>query len=280
MTTVVDRETGEVIEGRASQGEIIEAINALEVEAFRAESEPSDIRWEQAKRVAEALASGMSTRQIAAKWRRADGEPYSDSHVRWVVKAWQVFGAYLSTQRPRWNDAYNSDAVRGKVHVSNNSGNNEWYTPPEYIEAARIVMGDIDLDPASSDAANEVVKAEQHFTVVDDGLSRDWSGRVWLNPPYAQPLISDFSQKLADEYARGGVLEACVLVNNATETEWFATLVEHAKAVCFPQSRIRFWGPDNEKGAPLQGQAVLYLGENVDGFRDAFGGFGWIAEVR
>ena len=48
-------------------GVIIEAINTLEQESHDAEAEPSDIRWEQAKHVAAALDSGVSTRQLAAR---------------------------------------------------------------------------------------------------------------------------------------------------------------------------------------------------------------------
>lgn len=65
-------------------------------------------------------------------------------------------------------------------HVSHNSGENEWYTPAEFIEAARRVMGEIDLDPASSDIAQETVKANKYYTIDDDGLEQEWSGRVWI----------------------------------------------------------------------------------------------------
>lgn len=172
-------------------------------------------------------------------------------------------------------EAKNVQEALKKPHVSHNSGNNEWYTPKEYIDAAKEVMGDIYMDPASSEKANLVVGAEVIYTAEDSGLEHDWKNTVWLNPPYASSLISDFCEKLAWHYEHGDIYEAITLVNNATETAWFCTLIDSASAVCFPSSRVRFYGPDGVKGTPLQGQAVIYMGPHPEKFKQGFKDFGW-----
>ena len=164
-------------------------------------------------------------------------------------------------------------------HVAHNSGENEWYTPREYIDAARAVLGCIDVDPASSLKANETVQARAFFTAQTNGLLHDWHGRVWLNPPYATPLIGQFITHLVRQVKRGNVIEAIVLVNNATETQWFRDLIGVAAAVCFPTGRVRFWGPNGATGAPLQGQAFVYIGERADVFLSKFSEYGWGAQL-
>jgi phage N-6-adenine-methyltransferase len=162
-----------------------------------------------------------------------------------------------------------------RAHVANNSGNNEWYTPPEYIAAARACMGGIDLDPASSDIANRTVRASRYYTKEVNGLTKSWSGRVWMNPPYSRDCIKSFCEKLVASL--DDIETACVLVNNATETAWFQMMAKATAAICFPSGRVKFI---NEFGvrskSPLQGQAILYFGSDAARFVESFSRFGWI----
>lgn len=166
------------------------------------------------------------------------------------------------------------------VHISNNSGENEWYTPPEYIACAKAVMGRIDIDPASSDLANKTVQASVFFTKENNGLDKLWAGKVWMNPPYSIELVRKFITKYADHVSSGKITEGIVLVNNATETNWFNELVSVSTAVVFPNGRIKFIDKNGRpSGMPLQGQAILYAGKNIDKFMVEFGEFGWSAKI-
>lgn len=168
--------------------------------------------------------------------------------------------------------------VKNKPHVVNNSGNNEWYTPSKYIDLAREVMGSIDTDPASCEVANETVKATTFYSINDDGLSKTWTGKVWMNPPYASGLVEKFIDKLIEE--RPNYSEAIVLVNNCTETSWFSSVTSIASAVCFPKGRIRYNTPEGvNKGTPLQGQAIVYVGNFPELFMNKFREIGWVARI-
>lgn len=168
-------------------------------------------------------------------------------------------------------------------HVSANTGQSEWFTPPEYLEAARKVMGGIDVDPASTPAANSFVKAKIFYTVDNSGLNKKWHGRVFLNPPYSQPEVKQFCNTFADKFTAGEVTEGCVLINNVTETAFAQRLLNLTSVVCFPASRVKFLDAQGNPGAPLQGQMVLYFGTHGEAFAREFRGFGiclWTHAVK
>jgi ParB family transcriptional regulator, chromosome partitioning protein len=167
------------------------------------------------------------------------------------------------------------EPIQPRPHVTHNSENNEWYTPPEYLAAAREVLGTIDLDPASCAFANQIVQATTYFDVTQNGLHQTWQGKVWMNPPYATPLIRQFCQKFVAAVESGSVSEAIVLVNNATETGWFALLASVSQAFICPSKRIQFLSITGKRKSPLQGQVFLYSGIHPIKFLTIFKRFGW-----
>lgn len=159
------------------------------------------------------------------------------------------------------------------VLVSKYTGNEEWYTPKKYIDMAREVMGEIDLDPASNDYANKTVNATTYYTKEDDGLNKDWKGRIWLNPPYSS-IISKFIDKICNSN-----VEAIVLTNNSTDTKWFEQAVKYCNAICFTYGRINFYNSEQKKSSPTNGQSFFYFGRNKEKFNNVFKEIGFVVEV-
>ncbi len=156
------------------------------------------------------------------------------------------------------------------------TGNEEWYTPPQFLEAARDVLGEFDLDPASSDAAQKQVQASRYFDKEHDGLGFEWRGRVWLNPPYTQPAIGEFVSKLVAELGEGNATQAIMLTHNFTDTAWFHEAASVATAICFTRGRVKFVNPAGETAAPTQGQAFFYFGSNPAPFVARFSEIGFV----
>jgi DNA N-6-adenine-methyltransferase (Dam) len=198
---------------------------------------------------------GVSKTQ-SSRWQRLAAPPKDKQEVR-IERAKQKAVAAV-------------DGGTGTVRGTEGTGEFERYTPPEYIEAARKVLGEIDLDPASCKFAQKWIRAKQFFTAEDDGLSHAWHGNVWLNPPYHRALLSAFINKLVAEVDVGHVTSAIVLSNNCTDTDWFLTAASACTGVCFTQGRIHFLLSDGKQmGPPTQGQVFFYW-KNVNRFEEVF----------
>ena len=143
-----------------------------------------------------------------------------------------------------------------------NLSSTEWYTPPEVIEAVKMAMGGIDLDPASCAAAQEIVKARRYFTAEEDGLRQDWTAStLWLNPPYLRGVVDDWADKLIEEFVTARVRRAIWLSNNSTDTQWFQRLSKRAGAIFLPSGRFSFIRPEGKSKKPVQGQVLLHFGQ-------------------
>lgn len=164
------------------------------------------------------------------------------------------------------------------------SKNNEWYTPSEYIDAARDVMGGIDLDPASCAMANQTVKAARYYTKEQNGLMQDWTcSCMRLNPPFGttrnRSNIGLFTEKLLHEYQKGKVEQALLMTISSMQSSWFPLLWDFP--ICFIHHEIKFLNPSltHIRCNHRFGWAITYLGLNSQKFIDTFSKFGCIARA-
>jgi len=209
----------------------------------------------------ELMEAGFSQRkaaaQMAVEWEKETGKKWKPESIRRIFR-------YLM---------YGTDMSQKAAFT----GDNEWYTPKIYIEAVREVFGgEIDLDPATSEFAQEYIKAKKYYTVKDDGLNLPWEGKIWLNPPYSKDLLPLFVEKLIQETIAERLKEIIVLTHNYTDTAWFHSVEAISDLICFTRGRVRFVDDEGNEAAPTQGSAFFYIGENQETFKEVFGEFGFI----
>jgi len=155
--------------------------------------------------------------------------------------------------------ASQSQAMRRIV----SSESNEWYTPAAIIEAVRAVMGNIHLDPASNEVAQQVVKAEKYFSAAEDGLAQEWHGTVFLNPPYGKTGNKSnqgiWSRKLYKEILRGNVSEAILLTKAVPGYDWWNWLFHNWPGpLCIMDERMPFWRAAGKAGRPQVATCLWY----------------------
>lgn len=139
----------------------------------------------------------------------------------------------------------------------------EWFTPSSLFVALGLSF---DMDPASGEG--DVVPARMKVRRPYDGLTAEWSGRVWLNPPYG-PSAVPFIERMVNH--ANGIL----LVAARTETRWFQKAASAADVVCFLRDRLHFVRADGYQARSSHASVLMAWGPaSVDAVRRA--NLGWI----
>lgn len=148
----------------------------------------------------------------------------------------------------------------------------EWYTPAWLIDLARETMGGIDLDPASSEQAQRTVKAGAFYTAAEDGYSKPWHGRIWLNPPFSE--TPRWVRRLTAACADGDVTQAVLLVNSAPGYGWWEALYR-VRPVCLLSKRVAFVNADGTcSGQAKKGTTIAYFGAYLSKFESVWSSHG------
>lgn len=112
-----------------------------------------------------------------------------------------------------------------------------WLTPPALLH----MLGPFDLDPCACPEPRPWPTANRHICLPDDGLSANWRGRVWLNPPYGEHTGA-WLEKMAD-YKKG-----LALVFARTDTEmWHRWVWPLAHSILFLAGRLNFYFPSGAR---------------------------------
>ena len=122
-------------------------------------------------------------------------------------------------------------------HHATSSITDEWITPREILDA----LGPFDLDPCSPGDRRPWDTAREHVSIEQDGLAREWLGRVWLNPPYSD--VSTWLRRLA-QHGNGTAL----IFARTETTAWFEHVWPYATGLLFLRGRVTFCRVDGSPG--------------------------------
>ena len=131
------------------------------------------------------------------------------------------------------------------------SASDDWATPPHVFEALDAEF-DFELDAAASPTN---AKCPRFYTPADDGLAQEWTGTVWVNPPYERYITEKWIEKAADSADAGATVVALIPARTCTKW-WHRHVMERADEVRLIEGRLKFGvGTDS---APFPSAVVIY----------------------
>jgi len=139
-------------------------------------------------------------------------------------------------------------------HVDNE--NDAYATKPELWRPLSKAVGGFDVDVASGAESEHI--APKQYTKEDDGLTQQWVGKVWLNPPFSNKM--EWFRKAVNEVQAGNADTVVALAPVDTSTEWFQRWFSKADVICWLEGRDWYVS----SGSPSFNTAVGVFGEVND----------------
>ncbi len=148
----------------------------------------------------------------------------------------------------------------------------EYETPHDLFDRLWDQYGPFDLDPCG--------QAEKHYsahrivqnggacldgsTLELDGLANDWSGVVYMNPPYGRGIgawckkavIEVLTGEMYKSIAVGPCTRVVALLPAKTDTRWWHRYIQGRAHVEFLRGRLRFHG--TPASAPFPSAVVVW----------------------
>ena len=131
------------------------------------------------------------------------------------------------------------------------NGSDDWYTPKWIFNTLKLTF---DIDVAAPPGGIDWIPAKRYYTMADDGLSQQWDGLVWCNPPFSKltPWVDRFI-----EHGNG------VLLTPFGRSKWLDRIWDSSATMLNLPSDLKFQKPDGG-WYPMSFGAVLWaMGEQA-----------------
>lgn len=132
------------------------------------------------------------------------------------------------------------------VHFS--SRTDLWSTPQDFFDKLNAEFS-FELDVC---ALPENAKCAKYFTPEQNGLTKEWIGTCWMNPPYGREIVN-WMRKAYDS-SKHGATTVC-LVPSRTDTAWWHDYAMNGE-IRFIKGRLKFGGSSNS--APFPSAVVIF----------------------
>jgi len=137
--------------------------------------------------------------------------------------------------------------VRSRMIKTSKTGySDKWATPPEILEPlTKEFQFNCDPCPITWKEGDP------------DALKIEWGTKTFCNPPYSR--VAEFVKKASEESKKGKTV--VLLINAATDTQWFHTYIYGKAEVRFFRGRIKFINPaqpDKKVPAPRPSLLVVF----------------------
>ena len=187
-----------------------------------------------------------------------------EQHVRWEI----------SPDLQKYLDEIidNLKSVKSDLSRVNKNVNIEWYTPLDIIQTVRRVIGRINLDPASSEVAQQNVKADKYFSKECNGLNQFWQGNVFCNPPYGAN-----TKHFMDKCVSSSYVNHAIFLVNRTGAAWYLDRLagDYWSVICRVRKRIAFLDQNGVvQTSPRYYNDILYHGPYIELFCNEFKKYG------
>lgn len=247
---LLEIETQRAKDRQGERNDIKNTSDSNETEVVRADEKAAEKVSEDVSRAS--LRRGKTVKDKA----ESDDEP--DEVQEAAKEAWdglQSGEESFSSAHTKVKDAEDKatdESTESDIDVFTSDETDEWSSPREIVEPLRDAIGGFDLDPCSG--AESSPFADATFTESDDGLSQEWFGSVWVNPPYSN--VAEWTDKAIEAVEDGDADCIFYLCKGDSSTNWWQRGAKAATTVVAIDHRLKFG--DGENSAPFASHILIF----------------------